>query len=122
MRRGRRRPASRVNAAKKAAESAKEALALAQRDRTPEGSSKANTALAEAKAKQCLLIPVPLDRKGWDDGIPLERELKNLQTATWNAKPVLDFKPQRKGWDEVENSIKRAVELLRKGPIAALEN
>lgn len=61
----------------------------------------------------CSLIVVPLDRDDWDDNAPLERDLKKLQTATWNAKPVLEFDPERKGWLEVEQSIRKAVELRR---------
>ena len=62
---------------------------------------------------KCTLIVVPLDRKDWDMTLPLERELKKLQTATWNAKPVLNFTPQRDGWQEVEHAIRKAVEVLR---------
>lgn len=50
-----------------------------------------------SRAKACRLIVVPLDRKDWDDQAPLEKDLKKLQTASWNAKPVLDFTPQSKG-------------------------
>ena len=76
--------------------------------------TEAPRALALAKAKKCTLIVVPLDRKDWHDG-PLEAELKKLQTATWNAQPVLDFKPQRNGWMEVEQAIRKAVEQRRRG-------
>ncbi len=70
---------------------------------------------ARDKQKACTLIVVPLDRKDWDSNVPLEQELKKFQTATWNAKPVRDFAPQSKGWQEVERSIRDAVELRRKG-------
>ncbi len=70
---------------------------------------------ARGKQKACTLIVVPLDRKDWDSNVPLEQELKKFQTATWNAKPVLDFAPQRKGWVQVERSIRDAVELRRQG-------
>ena len=62
---------------------------------------------------KCKLIVVPLDRNDWDEHCPLERDLKQLQTATWNAKPVLDYKPLRNGWLEVEQAIKDAVLKLR---------
>ena len=61
----------------------------------------------------CTLIVVPLDRKDWDATVELECELSTLQTATWNARPVTDFRPQAKGWLEVENSIRKAVKLRR---------
>jgi hypothetical protein len=57
---------------------------------------------------------VPLDRKDWDDAVELECILQRLQTATWNAKPVLEFAPRHKGWQEVEHAIRKAVELRRK--------
>lgn len=64
--------------------------------------------------KRCALIVVPLDRKDWDPNVPLEQDLKKLQTATWNAKPIMDFSPQGKGWQQVEQSIRKAVELRRR--------
>lgn len=67
-----------------------------------------------SQAKACRLIVVPLDRKDWDDQAPLEKDLKKLQTASWNARPVLDFTPQSKGWEEVEQAIRKVVETLRK--------
>ena len=70
---------------------------------------------AREKHKACTLIVVPLDRKDWDAKVPLEQELQKFQTATWNAKPVRDFAPQSKGWQEVERSIRDAVELRRMG-------
>lgn len=63
----------------------------------------------------CTLIVVPLDRNDWDTTVSLELGLNKLQTATWNAKPVLDFSPQRNGWLEVEHSIREAVDLRRRG-------
>ncbi|MDB6171955.1 MAG: Chaperone protein DnaK [Chthoniobacteraceae bacterium] len=72
------------------------------------------TALELVRQKKCVLIVVPLDRKDWNENLALERELKKLQTATWNAIPVMDFKPQRNGWLEVEHSICKAVEARRK--------
>ncbi len=71
-------------------------------------------ALSLVKEKKCILIPVLLDRKDWDESWPLEKELKKLMTGTWNAKPVLKFKPQSEGWVEVELAIRKAVEVRRK--------
>ncbi|MEK6260314.1 MAG: COR domain-containing protein [Planctomycetota bacterium] len=70
---------------------------------------------AQDKQNACTLIVVPLDREGWDETVPLERELKKLQTATWNARPVLKFAKHKSGWQQVERSIRDAVELRRKG-------
>lgn len=70
-------------------------------------------ALEMAEAKKCSLITVPLDRNDWDKKSELEQKLKKLMTATWNAKPVLDFQPQRKGWQQVEDAIRKAVEARR---------
>ena len=77
--------------------------------------TEAPVAVARTKSrdKPCTLIVVPLDRKDWDPTVPLEQDLRKLQTATWNAKPVLKFSPQRDGWLEVEHSIKKAVGLKR---------
>jgi internalin A len=66
-----------------------------------------------SQGKACRLIVVPLDRKDWDDHAPLEQELKKLQAASWNAKPVLEFTPQTKGWQEVEQAIQKVVLNLR---------
>ncbi len=74
-------------------------------------------AVQRARDKQhpCSLIVVPLDRKDWDENVALEQDLKKFQAATWNADPVLDFAPQRRGWQQVERSIRDAVELRRRG-------
>lgn len=69
---------------------------------------------ASAKKDKATLIVVPLNRKDWDPNVALELELKKFQAATWNAKPITDFKPQHDGWLEVERSIRDAVELRRK--------
>jgi len=61
----------------------------------------------------CTLIVVPLDRNDLDSNDPLEQDLGTFQTATRNAKPVLDFTPRHKGWQEVEHSIRKAVVLRR---------
>ncbi len=71
-------------------------------------------ALALRTEKGCTVVVVPLDRKDWDESVELERELKKLQTATWNAQPVLKFRPQRDGWQEVEHAIRKVVEERRK--------
>jgi internalin A len=75
-------------------------------------------ARATAAGNACSLIVVPLDRNDWDPSVALERDLRQFQTATWNARPVFDFSPQGRGWQEVEHSIRKAVELQR-GNIAA---
>ncbi len=67
-----------------------------------------------SQARACRLIVAPLDRKDWDEHAPLEQDLKKLQTASWNAKPVLEFSPQTKGWEEVEQAIRKVVLALRK--------
>ena len=69
-----------------------------------------------SQSAACRLIVVPLDRKDWDDHAPLEQELKKLQTASWNAQPVLDFKTQAKAWLEVEEAIRKVVLTLRTTP------
>ena len=68
-----------------------------------------------AEKKGCAVIVVPLDRKDWDETVPLEKALKALQTATWNAKPILDFRPPSRGWLEVEHAIRAAVLARREG-------
>ena len=64
---------------------------------------------SKSKNRPCTLIVVPLDRKDWDTEVELECDLKKLQTATWNAKPVLKFRPQADGWLEVYESILKVV-------------
>ena len=68
---------------------------------------------AKDKDQPCTLIVVPLDRNDWDKNSSLEQELKTLQTATWNAKAIQDFTPQSKGWLQVEQAIRKAVEARR---------
>ena len=65
------------------------------------------------RERKCKVVVVPLYDPEWDERSELERELKKLQTATWNAKPVLDYTPQRKGWEEVRHAIRKTVEKLR---------
>lgn len=71
---------------------------------------------AKEKAQPCTLIVVPLDRNDWDQNSSLEQELKTLQAATWNAKAIQDFTPQSKGWLQVEQAIRKAVEARRERP------
>jgi internalin A len=59
--------------------------------------TEAPKALEYAKAKKCTLVLLPLDRSDWDAASKLEQELKQLQTATRNARPVLKYTPQREG-------------------------
>lgn len=70
-------------------------------------------ALARANEDQCALLVVPLDRKDWDEDFALEQQLSKRMTATWNAQPVLKFTPQADGWQEVEHSIRKAVQARR---------
>lgn len=80
--------------------------------------TEAPEALRLAKEKGRRLIVVPLDTKDWDASHKLEADLSTFQTATWNALPVLDHKPQRKGWKAVHESILKVVRDVRekKGP------
>jgi internalin A len=71
-------------------------------------------ALRLRKEKGCTVIVLPLDRETWDESVAVDRELKKILTATGNAEPVLNFKPHRKGWELVEESIRKAVETRRK--------
>ena len=71
------------------------------------------TALARSDAKQCTMLWVPLERKNLDAKHPLEQRLKKLQCATRDARPVYDFEIVQKGWMEVEQAIRRAVEARR---------
>lgn len=43
----------------------------------------------------CTLIVVPLDCKDWEKDFELEHKLSQLETATWNARPVLDITPEK---------------------------
>lgn len=56
---------------------------------------------------------MPLDRKDLDQSIPNEKRLKALQCATRDAQPIIEFEHPAKGWLEVEESIRRAVEKRR---------
>ena len=71
------------------------------------------TALARSDAKQCTMLWVPLERNDLDAKHPLEERLKKLQCATRDARPVYDFDIVQKGWMEVEQAIRRAVEARR---------
>ena len=72
------------------------------------------TALARSDAKQCTMLWVPLERNDLDAKHPLEQRLNKLQCATRDARPVYDFEIVQKGWMEVEQAIRRAVEARRK--------
>ncbi|MGB8167044.1 MAG: hypothetical protein WCF18_06100 [Chthoniobacteraceae bacterium] len=72
------------------------------------------TALARSDAKQCTMLWVPLERNDLEAKHPLEQRLKKLQCATRDARPVYDFEIVQKGWMEVEQAIRRAVEVRRK--------
>jgi hypothetical protein len=72
------------------------------------------TALARSDAKQCTMLWVPLERNDLAANHPLEQRLKKLQCATRDARPVYDFEIVQKGWMEVEQAIRRAVEARRK--------
>lgn len=71
-------------------------------------------ALARSDAKQCTMLWVPLERNDLAANHPLEQRLKKLQCATRDARPVYDFEIVQKGWMEVEQAIRRAVEARRK--------
>jgi hypothetical protein len=73
-------------------------------------------ALERSDQGLCSVIWVPLERNRLDDRIdrPLETRLKKLQCATRDAKPIYDFEIVQKGWMEVEQAIRRAVEARRK--------
>jgi len=62
---------------------------------------------------ECTVLWVPLERNDLLDGHPLEKRLKALQCATRDARPIFDFERPAKGWLEVEESIRRAVEKRR---------
>ena len=71
-------------------------------------------ALARSDAQQCTMLWVPLERNDLDAKHPLEQRLKKLQCVTRDAQPVYDFEVVQKGWMEVEQAIRRAVEARRK--------
>lgn len=62
---------------------------------------------------ECTVIWVPLDRKDLDKSVPNEKRLKALQCATRDAQPIIEFEHPAKGWLQVEDSIRRAVEKRR---------
>ena len=72
------------------------------------------TALARADAKQCTVLWVPLERNDLDAKQPLEQRLARITCATTDAQPVYDFEIVQKGWMEVEQAIRRAVEQRRR--------
>ena len=70
--------------------------------------------LEHAEQGECAFLWVPLERKDLDEKHPLEKRLKALPCATRNAQPVYDFELPQKGWIEVEQSIRKAVEQRRR--------
>jgi internalin A len=70
-------------------------------------------ALARSDAGECTVIWVPLERNDLDPQHPLEKRLKALQCATRDAQPIYEFEIVPKGWLQVEQSIRRAVEKRR---------
>ena len=62
---------------------------------------------------ECSIIWVPLERNDLRDDHPLEKRLKALQCATANAQKIYEFQPQQMGWMQLEDSIRKAVELRR---------
>ena len=71
------------------------------------------TALARSDAKQCTMLWVPLERNDLDTKHALEQRLSKIQCATRDARPIYDFEVPQKGWMEVEQAIRRAVEARR---------
>jgi signal recognition particle receptor subunit beta len=71
-------------------------------------------ALRLRKEKGCTVIVLPLDRETWDESVEVDRELKKFLTVTGNAQPVLSIQPPWKAWEQVEESIRKAVEARRK--------
>ncbi len=72
------------------------------------------TALARADAKQCTVLWVPMERNDLDAKHPLEHRLARIICATTDAQPIYDYDIVQKGWLQVEQSIRRAVEVRRK--------
>lgn len=72
--------------------------------------------LERSDAGECTVLWVPLERNDLLDGHPLEKRLKALQCATRDALPIFDFEHPPKGWVQVEESIRRAVEKRREKP------
>ncbi len=70
--------------------------------------------LERANQGQCAIIWVPLERKDLEEKHPLEKRLKTFPCATRNAHPIYDFEMPQKGWMEVEQSIRKAVEQRRR--------
>jgi len=71
-------------------------------------------ALERSDAGKCSLLWVPLDRPDLDEKHLLETRLAKIQCAVKDRKPIYKHKPQRDGWMEVEQAIRRAVEARRK--------
>ena len=69
--------------------------------------------LDRSDANECTLIWVPVERNDLDEKHPLERRLKELQCATRNERPIYEFEFVQRGWLEVEQAIRQAVEERR---------
>jgi internalin A len=74
-------------------------------------------ALERAEAGRTTLLWVPLERNDLDQTHRHEKRLHARQCATRDAVPIYDFEVAQKGWLQVEQSIRQAVEARRKlGP------
>ncbi|HEV7403022.1 MAG TPA: toll/interleukin-1 receptor domain-containing protein [Chthoniobacteraceae bacterium] len=71
-------------------------------------------ALDRSDSNECTLIWVPLERNDLDKAHPLEQRLAKLACGTTDKRPVYDFEIVQKGWMEVEQAIRRAVEARRR--------
>ena len=57
-------------------------------------------AMERAEAGQCLLVSVILENCGWE-----KMAFSKYQALPTKAKPILDYKPQRKGWEQVRERL-----------------
>ena len=69
--------------------------------------------LERANQRQCTILWVPLERQDLEEKHPLEKRLKALPCATRDAHPIYEFEMPQKGWMEVEQSVRKAVEQRR---------
>ncbi|MBI5819461.1 MAG: leucine-rich repeat domain-containing protein [Verrucomicrobia bacterium] len=70
--------------------------------------------LDRSDKEECTLIWVPLERNDLDRKHALEKRLSELLCATENAQPIYKFEDKPLGWMQVEQSIRRAVEIRRR--------
>ncbi|MDZ4403527.1 toll/interleukin-1 receptor domain-containing protein [Prosthecobacter sp.] len=70
--------------------------------------------LERSDNNQCTVLWVPLERNDLNASHPLESRLKDIQCATQDAMQIYDFEIVQKGWLEVEQAIRKAVETRRK--------